>query len=39
MAVYTLGHRVASDRALAEYIKDHGPSFSYQFVDVYAWRG
>ena len=39
MAEYTLGNREESDRALAEYIKERGEPFAYQFAEVYAWRG
>jgi TolB-like protein len=39
MAEYTLGHREASDRALAEYIKQRGTPFAYQYAETYAFRG
>ena len=39
MAQYSLGHREASDAALAAFIKQEGTPFSYQFAETYAWRG
>ena len=39
MAQYSLGHREASDAALAAFIKKEGTPFSYQFAETYAWRG
>jgi TolB-like protein len=39
MAEYSLGHKDASDRALAEIIRTHGNPFSYQYAEAYAWRG
>jgi TolB-like protein len=39
MAEFTLGDQAASDRALADYIKQRGTPFAYQFAEVYAWRG
>lgn len=39
MAEHTLQHKDASDRALAEFIKQRGVPFAYQIAQVYAWRG
>jgi TolB-like protein len=39
MAEHTLGHTAASLRALDQIMREAGLAFSYQYAEVYAWRG
>ena len=39
LAQHTLGHKEASDAAIAQLIERHGNEAAYQIAETYAWRG
>ena len=39
LAQHTLGHKEASDAAIAQLIERHGNESAYQIAETYAWRG
>ncbi len=39
MAQYSLGNIAASDQAMNDELKEGRIAFSYQYAEVYAWRG
>ena len=39
LAQHTLGHKEASDAALAQLIERHGNESAYQIAETYAWHG